>query len=139
MSPRTAGGQVQEGDNQWKQSKICFVTAENIPDAREVLGFEVHTLLIDEWAEVELEIWRFYVWLSAQPTVGRRRRPTNISANPGREHAWRCWRRSPKVEMDLRLENSSRLQKRLRLETSSGRRTGSERSISKPAVPRDNW
>jgi len=30
-----------------------------VEDARKVLGFEDHTLLIDEWAEVEQEIWRF--------------------------------------------------------------------------------
>lgn len=46
-------------DGQWKQSKIWFVTGESVADARKVLGFEVHTLLIDEWAEVELDLWRF--------------------------------------------------------------------------------
>ena len=50
---------AKDRGGQWKQSKIWFVTAENIADARKVLGFEVHSLLIDEWAEVELEIWRF--------------------------------------------------------------------------------
>ena len=47
---------ARDRDGQWKVSKIWFVTAENIADARKVLGFEVHTLLIDEWAEVG---WRF--------------------------------------------------------------------------------
>jgi phage terminase large subunit len=53
----TIKAKAREG--QWKRSKIWFVTAENIADARKVLGFEVHTLLIDEWAEIELDIWRF--------------------------------------------------------------------------------
>ncbi len=58
-SNHTVTIRAMDRDDQWKQSKIWFVTAENIADARKVLGFEVHTLLIDEWAEVELEIWRF--------------------------------------------------------------------------------
>lgn len=57
-SNHTVTIKAPDGDK-WKQSKIWFVTAENVADARKVLGFEVHTLLIDEWAEVELEIWRF--------------------------------------------------------------------------------
>jgi hypothetical protein len=58
-SNHTVTIRAQDRDGQWKQSKIWFVTGENVTDARKVLGFEVHTLLIDEWAEVELEIWRF--------------------------------------------------------------------------------
>jgi len=58
-SNHTVTIRARDWDGQWKLSKIWFVTAENIADARKVLGFEVHTLLIDEWAEVELEIWRF--------------------------------------------------------------------------------
>lgn len=58
-SNHTVTIKARDRDGQWKQSKIWFVTAENIADARKALGFEVHALLIDEWAEVELEIWRF--------------------------------------------------------------------------------
>ena len=58
-SNHTVTIKARDRDGQWKLSKIWFVTAENVEDARKVLGFEVHTLLIDEWAEVELEIWRF--------------------------------------------------------------------------------
>jgi hypothetical protein len=58
-SNHTVTIKAQDRVGQWKQSKIWFVTAESVADARKVLGFEVHTLLIDEWAEVELEIWRF--------------------------------------------------------------------------------
>ena len=58
-SNHTVTIRAQDSDGQWKQSKIWFVTAGNIEDARKILGFEVHTLLIDEWAEVELEIWQF--------------------------------------------------------------------------------
>lgn len=58
-SNHTVTIKARDRDGKWKLSKIWFVTAENIADARKVLGFEVHTLLIDEWAEIELEIWRF--------------------------------------------------------------------------------
>jgi hypothetical protein len=58
-SNHTVTIKAKDRDGQWKQSKIWFVTAGSVADARKVLGFEVHTLLIDEWAEVELEIWRF--------------------------------------------------------------------------------
>ena len=50
---------AKDADGTWKLSKIWFITAQNVEDARKVLSFEVHTLLIDEWAEVEPEIWRF--------------------------------------------------------------------------------
>ena len=50
---------ARDRDGSTKDSKIWFVTAANVEDARKVLSFEVHTLLIDEWAECELEIWRF--------------------------------------------------------------------------------
>jgi hypothetical protein len=58
-SNHTVTIRAKDGDGTWKLSKIWFVTAQNVEDARKVLGFEVHTLLIDEWAEVEQEIWRF--------------------------------------------------------------------------------
>ena len=58
-SNHTVTIKAKDRDGHWKQSKIWFVTAESVADARKVLGFEVHTLLNDEWAEVELEIWRF--------------------------------------------------------------------------------
>ena len=58
-SNHTVTVRAKDGDGTWKISKIWFVTAQNVEDARKVLGFEVHTLLIDEWAEVEQEIWRF--------------------------------------------------------------------------------
>jgi|SRR5215813_8501074 len=33
---------ARDRDGQWKQSKIWFVTAENVEDTRKVLGFEAH-------------------------------------------------------------------------------------------------
>ncbi|MFI5118612.1 MAG: hypothetical protein ACHP8B_18140 [Terriglobales bacterium] len=58
-SNHTVTIRAKDRDGQWKLSKIWFLTAQNIEDARKVLSFEVHTLLIDEWAEVEPELWRF--------------------------------------------------------------------------------
>jgi hypothetical protein len=40
-SNHTVMNKARDRDDQWKQSKIWFVTAENIADARKVLGFEV--------------------------------------------------------------------------------------------------
>jgi len=54
-SNHTVTIKAKDRDGQWKHSKIGFVTAESVADARKVRGFEVHTLLIDEWAEVESE------------------------------------------------------------------------------------
>lgn len=59
LSDHTAIIKARARDGSVKDSKIWFVTAANVEDARKVLSFEVHTLLIDEWAECELEIWRF--------------------------------------------------------------------------------
>jgi phage terminase large subunit len=58
-SDHTVTVKARDRDGSVKDSKIWFVTAQNVEDARKVLSFEVHTLLIDEWAECELEIWRF--------------------------------------------------------------------------------
>ena len=58
-SDHTVTVKARDRDDSVKESKIWFVTAQNVEDARKVLSFEVHTLLIDEWAECELEIWRF--------------------------------------------------------------------------------
>ena len=59
LSEHTAIIKARDLDGSFKDSKIWFVNAQNVEDARKVLSFEVHTLLIDEWAECELEIWRF--------------------------------------------------------------------------------
>jgi hypothetical protein len=59
LSDHTVIIKARDRDGSVKDSKIWFVTAQNVEDARKVLSFEVHTLLIDEWAECELEIWRF--------------------------------------------------------------------------------
>jgi hypothetical protein len=59
LSDHSAIIKARDRDGSTKHSKIWFVTAANVEDARKVLSFEVHTLLIDEWAECELEIWRF--------------------------------------------------------------------------------
>ena len=59
LSEHTVIVKARDLDGSTKDSKIWFVTAQNVEDARKVLSFEVHTLLIDEWAECELEIWRF--------------------------------------------------------------------------------
>jgi len=59
LSDHTAIVRARDRDGSTKDSKIWFVTAANVEDARKVLSFEVHTLLIDEWAECELDIWRF--------------------------------------------------------------------------------
>jgi hypothetical protein len=59
LSEHTVIIKARDLDGSVKDSKIWFVTAQNVEDARKVLSFEVHTLLIDEWAECELEIWRF--------------------------------------------------------------------------------
>ena len=75
-SNHTVTIKIKDRDGHWKQSKIWFVTAENVADARKVLGFEVHTLLIDEWAEVELEIWRFMSGSVRSPLS------TDIAARP---------------------------------------------------------
>jgi hypothetical protein len=58
-SDHTVTVRAKDAAGDWKLSKIWFVTAENVEDARKVLSFEVHTLLIDEWSAVEPEIWRF--------------------------------------------------------------------------------
>ena len=58
-SDHTVTIKARDRDGSVKHSKIWFVTGQNVEDARKVLSFEVHTLLIDEWAECELEIWRF--------------------------------------------------------------------------------
>lgn len=42
---------ARDRDGSVKDSKLWFVCAQNVEDARKVLSFEVHTLLIDEWAE----------------------------------------------------------------------------------------
>jgi hypothetical protein len=59
LSDHTVTIRARDRDGSVKESKIWMVTAQNVEDARKVLSFEVHTLLIDEWAECELEIWRF--------------------------------------------------------------------------------
>src|SRR5215469_12288829 len=59
LSEHTAIIKARDRDGTFKDSKIWYVYAQNVEDARKVLSFEVHTLLIDEWAECELEIWRF--------------------------------------------------------------------------------
>jgi hypothetical protein len=59
LSDHTAIIRARDRDGSFKDSKVWFVTAQNVEDARKVLSFEVHTLLIDEWAECELEVWRF--------------------------------------------------------------------------------
>jgi len=59
LSDHTVTIRARDRDGSMKESKIWMVTAQNVEDARKVLSFEVHTLLIDEWAECELEIWRF--------------------------------------------------------------------------------
>src|SRR5215469_7001132 len=59
LSEHTAVIKARDLDGTFKDSKIWFVNAQNVEDARKVLSFEVHTLLIDEWAECELDIWRF--------------------------------------------------------------------------------
>src|SRR5215472_18190078 len=50
-SDHTVTTKARDRDGQVKDSKIWFVTGQNVEDARKVLSFEVHTLLIDEWAE----------------------------------------------------------------------------------------
>jgi len=50
-SDHTVTIKARDRDGQVKDSKIWFVTGQNVEDARKVLSFEVHTLLIDEWAE----------------------------------------------------------------------------------------
>src|SRR5215469_18160406 len=59
LSDHSVTIRARDRDGSMKESKIWMVTAQNVEDARKVLSFEVHTLLIDEWAECELEIWRF--------------------------------------------------------------------------------
>jgi hypothetical protein len=58
-SNHTVTIRAKDRDGEWKISKIWFVCAQNAEDARKVLSFEIHTLLIDEWAEVPLELWKF--------------------------------------------------------------------------------
>jgi len=80
-SNHTVTIKTKDRDGQWKVSKIWFVTAESVEDARKVLGFEVHTLLIDEWAEVELDIWQFMAGSVRSPlttTADRWRMPWQL-------------------------------------------------------------
>lgn len=87
-SNHTVNIRASDRDDKSKLSRLWFITAENVEDARKVLSFEVHTLLIDEWAEVELEIWRFMSGSVRSPlevdVVGRSCPPQILGAStPG--------------------------------------------------------